>query len=197
MPETRNPTLMIDEVGRSGIYPMSGPWPQGEARVIGQGDFGHPEQQHRAPTRWAEPLGPNESLTIGRLLFGGFFLYNGVNHFLNRAPMVGYARSKNVPFPNVAVLASGALLLFGGLSLMAGVRPKVGAALVTTFLTGVTPVMHNFWAEEGEQERTQELINFSKNVALIGGAAFAASVPEPWMFGPALSRDQHTLAQPR
>ena len=30
-------------------------------------------------------------LLVGRLLFGGLFLYNGINHFQNRAAMTGYA----------------------------------------------------------------------------------------------------------
>ena len=33
---------------------------------------------------------------------------------------------------------------------------------------------------EHEEQRTQELVNFTKNIALIGGAAFAAAIPEPW-----------------
>lgn len=58
--------------------------------------------------------------------------------------------------------------------------PKWGTSLITTFLLGVTPQMHAFWGIEHEEQRTQELVNFTKNIALIGGAAFAAAIPEPW-----------------
>jgi putative oxidoreductase len=34
---------------------------------------------------------------IGRLLFGGYFLYNGINHLRNREQMAPYAESKGVP----------------------------------------------------------------------------------------------------
>lgn len=91
----------------------------------------------------------------------------------------GYARSKGVPYPEVAVAGSGAMLVLGGLSLLTGVKPKTGASLIAAFLLGVTPKMHDFWRFEGEQ-RMQEMINFTKNVALLGGAAVAAAVPEPW-----------------
>lgn len=44
---------------------------------------------------------------IGRILFGGFFLYNGINHFKNRNMLAQYAGAKNVPMPEAAVMASG------------------------------------------------------------------------------------------
>lgn len=119
-------------------------------------------------------------LGLGRALFGGYFLYNGINHFLNRSAMADYARAKQVPVPDAAVVGSGALILLGGLSLLTGTRPKVGASLITAFLLGVTPRMHAFWEIEDDQQHMQEFVNFSKNLALVGGAALAAAVPEPW-----------------
>ena len=63
---------------------------------------------------------------------------------------------------------------------MTATRPKVGASLITAFLLGVTPRMHAFWKIPDEGQRMQEFVNFGKNVALIGGAALAAAIPEPW-----------------
>jgi putative oxidoreductase len=181
MTDTVNPSTRVDEVGRSGVYPMSGPLPAGRARIVGQGQLGQPPRHGRAA--YPHVAGSRDAiLNVGRILYGGFFLYNGISHFVNRDSMVEYARSKNVPLPRAAVLGSGALLVLGGLSLATGMRPKVGAALVTTFLAGVTPKMHDFWTVTDGQQRTNELINFTKNLALLGGAAFAASVPEPWPY---------------
>jgi hypothetical protein len=39
--------------------------------------------------------------------------------------------------------------------------------------------MHDFW-NLGEPQRMQEMVQFLKNMALIGGTCFAAAVPEPW-----------------
>src|SRR5947199_8331867 len=85
---------------------------------------------------------------IGRLLFGGFFLYNGINHFKELKNMAQYAKSKNVPAPDVAVEASGAALVIGGASLLLGVKPKMGAMAIAGFLDGVWPVVHGFWQQE-------------------------------------------------
>lgn len=116
---------------------------------------------------------------IGRLLFGGFFLYNGINHFKNRGQMGQYAASKGVPLANAAVAASGALLVFGGASIITGILPKLGTAAIAGFLGGVSPVMHDFWKESAEQ-RTNQMVHFSKNVALLGADLMLMSVPEPW-----------------
>ena len=75
----------------------------------------------------------------------------------------------------LAVLGSGAMLVAGGLSLLTGVKPKLGAARVTSFLTGVTPRMHDYWNATDQMQRMNDMVNFTKNLALIGGAAFAAA----------------------
>jgi putative oxidoreductase len=136
------------------------------------------EQRARGMARWGAC--ERTALLFGRAIFGGFFLYNGINHFLNREMMTGYSASKGVPYPEAAVTGSGAMLVLGGLSVLMGVRPKLGTSLISAFLLGVTPKMHDFWNVQDPQQRMGEQINFSKNVALLGGALIAASVPEPW-----------------
>jgi uncharacterized membrane protein YphA (DoxX/SURF4 family) len=106
--------------------------------------------------------------TLGRLLFGGYFVYNGINHFKNREMMSGYAGSKDVPSPEIAVLGSGSLLLAGGLSVLTGIKPRAGLVLLATFLLGVTPVMHDFWAEEDPQQKANNQVHLLKNTALLG-----------------------------
>lgn len=122
---------------------------------------------------------------LGRAIFGGYFLYNGINHFLQKDQLSGYAAAKGVPSANIAVQASGAMMILGGLSLLTGYKPKLGSALITGFLAGVTPSMHRFWSEENPQQKQAEMINFMKNVALVGGAMLAAGRPEPWPVSPA------------
>jgi len=122
----------------------------------------------------------NVALLLGRAIFGGYFLYSGINHFQNSAMMSGYAGSKGIPLPKAAVIGSGALVGLGGLSLLLGVKPKVGVGMIGAFLLGVTPSMHNFWTQEDPQTKMSEQVQFTKNLALIGGALLAAAVPEPW-----------------
>lgn len=117
---------------------------------------------------------------LGRLMFGGFFLYNGINHLKERKTLGQYAQSKNVPQPEAAVVVSGVTLLFGGASILLGIKPKLGAMAIAGFLLGVSPVMHNFWSTEDPAQRMNDMINFSKNLALLGGALALMGVEEPW-----------------
>ena len=128
---------------------------------------------------------------LGRALFGGFFLYNGINHFLQRRNLAGYAESKGVHKPNLAVEVSGAMMIAGGLSLLTGYRPKVGSALIAAFLAGVSPQMHAFWKEQDPQRRQGEMVHFLKNVALAGAAMIAAGSRQPW---PVAAGQRHQLA---
>jgi putative oxidoreductase len=117
---------------------------------------------------------------IGRLLFGGFFLYSGVNHLRNRKMMAPYAQSKGVPKAEAAVMVSAIPLMLGGASLLLGIKPKLGALAILGFLTGVSPVMHDFWRNEDPNERMNNMVNFMKNLALAGGALALMGVEEPW-----------------
>jgi hypothetical protein len=47
---------------------------------------------------------------------------------------------------------------------------------------GVSPKMHDFWNVEDPQQRQAEMINFTKNMALAGGAFLAAGHPRPWRY---------------
>lgn len=117
---------------------------------------------------------------IGRLIFGGFFLYNGIHHFQERKQMAQYAATKGVPLAEAAVVVSGAMLTVGGASILLGVKPKIGALAVLGFLAGVSPVMHDFWKQEDPGQRQGEMINFAKNMAMAGAALALLGVEEPW-----------------
>lgn len=117
---------------------------------------------------------------LGRLVFGGYFLYSGINHFLNRKPLTQYAAAKKIPLPDVAVAASGAAMIVGGSSILLGIKPKLGSLAIMGFLAGVSPLMHDFWSHADPNQRQAEMINFTKNMALLGGALALMGVEEPW-----------------
>jgi putative oxidoreductase len=122
------------------------------------------------------------ALLIGRVLFGGLFVLNGLNHLRNRAAMTGYATYKGLPAPGLAIVASGVWLLVCGFSIVLGIRPYAGAVMAIVFLLAVTPVMHNFWTIADENQRLGDFINFQKNVALLGAALMVLAIPAPWPY---------------
>ena len=117
---------------------------------------------------------------LGRAIFGGFFVYNGINHLQNSRGMGQYAAAKGVPAAEQAVQASGLMLLAGGLSIMAGLKPRQGLATIIAFLVPVSLQMHRFWEEADAQKRQTEMIQFMKNMALVGAALTLMHTRDPW-----------------
>ncbi len=107
---------------------------------------------------------------LGRLIFGGFFLYNGINHFKNLEALKPYAAAKQLPNPELAVKTSGAVLIASGASLAFGIKPALGALGVVGFLAATSPAMHDFWNHSDPGHKQNDMIHFSKNMALLGAA---------------------------
>ena len=116
----------------------------------------------------------------GRAIFGGFFAYSGVNHLQATESMGQYAASKGVPAPEQAVQATGVMMLAGGISVMTGYQPRRGLMALISVLVPITLQMHRFWEEADAQKRQGEMINFMKNVALVGAALTMMQIDEPW-----------------
>ena len=116
----------------------------------------------------------------GRVLFGGFFVLSGMRHFQHLAMMAAFTGSKGFPAPKLAVVGSGLLIIAGGLSILLGVRPTWGVALISAFLIPVTVVMHQYWKHADAMMRINDQVNFLKNVALLGAAWMLLMIPQPW-----------------
>ena len=117
---------------------------------------------------------------LGRAMFGGYFAWSGLNHFLNQQAMTQYAAAKGVKAAETAVPTSGAMILAGGVSVVAGIKPRQGLALIVGFLVPVSLQMHRFWEVEDPSQRMSEMINFTKNMALVGAALALMEIDEPW-----------------
>jgi putative oxidoreductase len=119
---------------------------------------------------------------IARLIVGIFYLYNSYHHFHDYRMMSGYAGSKGIKAPTLAILDSGVLLLIGGLSILTGFLPYIGVISLVVFFLPVSFRMHNFWAIENPIEKRNQRIHFMKNMALMGSALMFLSIPTPWPF---------------
>lgn len=119
---------------------------------------------------------------IGRIVLGAYYLFNAYNHFKNLEMMTGYAASKGVPAPKLAVAGTGVLLLLGGLSILLGYQPTLGVILIVVFLVPVAFMMHNFWAVQDPQMKMGEMVHFMKNIALAASALMFLAIPQPWPF---------------
>lgn len=119
---------------------------------------------------------------VGRIIVGVFWLFNAFNHFAQGKMMIPYAKSKGVPLAEIAVPGTGLLLLIGGLSFLTGLYPTIGIAALVLFLVPTTFIMHNFWAVQDPQMKMVEMVNFNKNLALLGFLLMSLLLPQPWPF---------------
>lgn len=117
---------------------------------------------------------------VGRILVGAFWLFNAFNHFSQAKMMAAYAQSKGVPLPSLAVPGTGLLLLIGGVSVLTGLYPLIGVVALVLFLIPTTFIMHNFWAIQDAQMKMVEMVNFNKNLALLGFSLMLLALPQPW-----------------
>lgn len=107
---------------------------------------------------------------IGRILFAALFLGSALGHFTQTEAMTGFAKARGVPFARPAVILGGVLLLFGGLSILFGVWPDLGALALVVFLVPTALLMHGFWKETDPLSRQMEMIQFQKDLGLAGAA---------------------------
>src|ERR1039457_195590 len=78
----------------------------------------------------------NIAFLVGRIIAGGFFLMNGFNHFAQLNMMTGYAKSKGIPAPALAVGGSGVLLFYGWTEPAPWVSPDHRSGTVGDFPSG-------------------------------------------------------------
>lgn len=109
-------------------------------------------------------------IVIGRILFGGFFLISGINHFTKLEAMTGYAKYKKLPAAKLGVLISGLMLVIGGVSIILGYYADLGALLLAIFLVLAAVIFHNFWKETDATAKQNEMLGFMKDIALAGAA---------------------------
>ncbi len=121
------------------------------------------------------------AVLVGRIIVGIFYLYNGINHFVKFTDMTEYAKYKGIPLAGVGVAVSGLLLIIAAFTVLLGIFPEIGVAALVVFFVPVTFMMHNFWAVPQEQQMA-EMVNFTKNIALMGSALMFLGIKKPWPF---------------
>lgn len=116
---------------------------------------------------------------VGRIVVGLYYFYSGFNHFLRREMMVQYSKSMGVPLAELAVPGTGLMLIVGGLSILLGVYPVIGVALLVIFLIVTAFMMHRFWGVD-EQTAMTQMPHFLKNIGLAGSALMFLAISSPW-----------------
>jgi putative oxidoreductase len=108
------------------------------------------------------------SLLVGRVLYSLMFLMAIMGSFSSGT--IQYASSAGVPLASITVPLSGIIAFLGAVSIIIGYKAKIGAWLLVLYLLPVTFMMHNFWAVTDPMMQQMQMVNFMKNISMLGGA---------------------------
>lgn len=106
-------------------------------------------------------------ILAGRIILGLFFVIAGIRNFLRYSERSSPETNYGWKLPAPLTALGFASQLVGGLSVMFGILPAWGAALLILFLIGATLLFHNFLLFKGEA-RGPHLYFTLVNCALAG-----------------------------
>ncbi len=110
------------------------------------------------------------------IMLGLFFVLNGINHLFNSHILEEYAEKRGLFSPKIAVLLSGILLIFGGISLVIKPIRIYGIIGLSIFLVVAAFTIHQFWQERDREKRMMEAAHFAKNMAILTELVYIATV---------------------
>jgi len=112
-------------------------------------------------------------LGLGRLLLSVIFILSGVQKLMHFSQVASMMAGKGIPLASVALALSITIEIGGGLLLITGYKVRYVAIVMALWMVPVTLTFHNFWAYQGDA-REMQMVNFLKNLAIIGGLLVAA-----------------------
>lgn len=127
----------------------------------------------------------NPIRSLGRTLLASVFVMEGVDTITNASSKVSAFQDVAEPLGETVpaardlqaeqlVRATGAAQVLGGALLAIGKLPRIASTVLAATLVPATLAEHRFWEETDEDRRTQEQVQFGKNVGLLGGLLIAA-----------------------
>lgn len=102
-------------------------------------------------------------LLLSRILLSSIFLFSGVKKIFAFQATQAYMASFGMQMTGILLALAILFELGGGLSLLLGYYPRLGALALILFLVTATLVFHR------EFSNPAQVIHFSKNVAILGG----------------------------
>ena len=110
----------------------------------------------------------NLAAMLARILLCVVFLHAAYGKIANPKGTTAFMEARGMPAANVGLPVAIVVEIAGGLSLLLGLRARLGAFVLFVFLIPTTLYFHNFWTYPAEQVQGQ-MINFMKNLAIMGG----------------------------
>jgi putative oxidoreductase len=106
---------------------------------------------------------------IGRILIGAYFIYTGVGFHVAKTKMAEqYAGGMRFPVPAIAGWPTGLWMATGGLSVVLGIWPDIGALMIAAFAIVAAAYFHRFWELDDQMQKQTQQQLFFRNVIIVG-----------------------------
>jgi putative oxidoreductase len=106
---------------------------------------------------------------VGRVLLCTIFFMAAVgNKIPNFQAVAGFMAKEGVPAPQVMLAGAIVFLIAGSVSIVLGYKARIGATLLLVFLGLATYYFHDFWTLSDPQAKQEQMIQFMKNLGLMG-----------------------------
>ena len=111
----------------------------------------------------------NLLILIGRILISFLFLWNGFEKMRHWHQCSEKMKARGVPHPHIVMPVGFILEVLGGLSVLLGFLPRLGAILLLIYAVWTIFWTHRFWEVKEHEPRRIEKLFFMKSLAIIGG----------------------------
>lgn len=114
-------------------------------------------------------------MLLGRILLSLIFILAGVGKFMDYDATVQYMAAKGMTMVPLFLVVAALIEIIAGLLVFFGIKARLGAFILFLYLIPVTLLFHDFWNQQGP-ERQENMINFMKNLAILGGLLYVICV---------------------
>jgi len=107
---------------------------------------------------------------LGRILIAAIFLVSGVAKLTDTPGTVAHMTAMGIPYAQTLAIVAGVAEVLGAIAIATGFLTRAASLGLILFMIPTTLIFHAFWNYAGEQ-RLPQMVNFMKNLAIIGGLA--------------------------
>ncbi len=112
----------------------------------------------------------SSGLLVSRVLLAAVFLVSGAEKLFAFGPTLGAMAARGMHMPAMFLVLAILVEIGGGLSVLFGCYPRLGALVLALYLVPVTLVFHRALGDPNQAA------HFAKNVAIIGGLVAIVAV---------------------
>lgn len=114
----------------------------------------------------------NLIMAVGRILIASIFLSSGFMKIMEFNSTAEQMAAEGMELETILLIGAIVFEIVGGLLVLIGWHPRIGALMLIVFLIPTTLIFHDFWMTQQHTDaaaQQNEMAHFMKNVAIMGG----------------------------